>query len=53
MWEILPEKGIGEKGERILEQLKLSLYPTMINLYKCDLLEMKVLYVFDCHLIKY
>ena len=54
-----PREGDGKNRERILQQHKLSLYPTVINLYKFDLLGLKVhshqnlLFVFDCHLIQY
>ena len=52
-----PWKGDRKKKERILQQSKMSLYPIVINLYKCELLRLKVhwyqnlLFVFDYHSI--
>ena len=56
---ILLKKGIKKEREGILQQHKLSLYPIVLNLYKFDLLGLKVyphqnlLSVFDCHLIQF
>ena len=59
MRETHHEREIGKQEERILQQPKLSLYPIVINLYKGDLIGLKVplhqnlLFVFDCYLIQY
>ena len=59
MGETLHESGIEKEEGRILQQPKLSLHPTVINLYKGNLLGLKVplhqnlLFVFDYYLIQY